>query len=529
MLAIFFIVVLAFLADALLVLCPTELQAARQNKFRSQAYYCAEAGIVEAITYIESQFAANNPVGSIDINLNQMGGFYTKVKIISDATNAYNLTAVYHLVSGVYQSAGARSSDTSSECREAVQTINTFILQDSFSKFAYYSNNEGSCVWREGYQIDGPFHSNDAVAVDISSNYERDASSLPMFLGETSFPSITNNGSQVSSGQLDKLLNYNPLSGFKEINLPLNTVNLKELVWDPSRSSFPTSQGVYVQTNSGDLANKGIYIHGNVDAMSMSGGYTLVKQGIYGYYIYSTVNSSGKPLSVAIKKGIVNASGALQSVISTNIYAGLGSGLGKQVIYCDGNINNLSGVNLGQKIIAADLETNKAITISGDIFRADTSHYADYTNYPLSYLSKPTGSRDALGLIAENILIKDDPSYQTYWNNYGDCSTTWNHPMFNVDIFAILMSGKKVSTTSASGGFGVENPGTRPPAGYINIYGGLIQGTRGAVGTIGHGFRRRVFYDSYSAKALNGFFPTLPKFHIIGWQASSNIGSNVHY
>lgn len=108
-------------------------------------------------------------------------------------------------------------------------------------------------------------------------------------------------------------------------------------------------------------------------------------------------------------------------------------------------------------------------------------------------------STDMLGIVAEkNVWISDNAT-----NNTGD-----------IDIHA--------SVYCQEGSFGAENYKTRPRAGNINLVGGIIQDTRGAVGTFGgwsggSGFGKRYRYDSRLLYVSPPAFPGTGKFEILSW------------
>jgi len=508
----------------LIILCPSELQAARQDKFQAQAYYGAEAGIVKAVAEIENSAASGNVVkDSPGSDTSTRAPFQVQnlwVKVTITLVPDHGVSALYRVVSGVYLSQADANADNTADLASAVLTLDAHLLQDSFSKFGYYSDNENGLPWRTGYEIDGPAHTNDNFLVALTDT------TTPIFMGPTVSRGIINdvNYSPLDSATLDNVTNQNPItkySGFSEINLPSSTGKLRDLVWNGS-SPMPTVPGVYVQ--GGDLGNKGVFIQGNVDSMAFNGsGFTII-QGTTKYELYVPYNSNGK-ISSSSCLATTNSSGRNM----TNL-PNLGKNLGQLVIYCNGDINNLSGTNYGQKVIVANVEAGKKITISGDIWRADTPHVTQSNvNDPQA---KPTGCRDALGLVAQDIVVKENTAYDACFNNFGSAggSPIYSHPMYNVDIYAVLMAGRKDSNGQAIGGFGAENAGTRAAAGYINIYGGLIQANRQAVGASFNGFRRRVFYDPYAAQALSMFYPPLSKFHVVGIQTTANYsGGNVRY
>jgi len=107
-------------------------------------------------------------------------------------------------------------------------------------------------------------------------------------------------------------------------------------------------------------------------------------------------------------------------------------------------------------------------------------------------------STDLLGIIAEeNVWITDN------WAN--------NHDI-NIDA----------SIYCQNGSFGAENYNDRPVSGNINLYGGVIQNTRGAVGTFNNkgpasGFAKRYIYDNRLLVASPPMFPGTGSFEIVAW------------
>ncbi len=109
-------------------------------------------------------------------------------------------------------------------------------------------------------------------------------------------------------------------------------------------------------------------------------------------------------------------------------------------------------------------------------------------------------SKDMLGIVAENdVVIADNAA-----NNS------------SISIFA--------SIYCENGGFTAENYSSRPVSGDINLYGGIIHKTRGAVGTFDSktgktlsGFAKKYRYDDRFLLTSPPSFPGTGMFEIVSW------------
>lgn len=111
-----------------------------------------------------------------------------------------------------------------------------------------------------------------------------------------------------------------------------------------------------------------------------------------------------------------------------------------------------------------------------------------------------SGSADMLGIVAENDVIIEENSE--------------NNNDINIDA----------SIYCEKGGFTAENWDDRRESGNINLFGGLIQNTRGAVGTfdsrrgeIETGFAKKYKYDQRLMVASPPAFPGTGGFEIVSW------------
>lgn len=124
------------------------------------------------------------------------------------------------------------------------------------------------------------------------------------------------------------------------------------------------------------------------------------------------------------------------------------------------------------------------------------------TNH-LTYAMHPTNnSDDALGLIANHDVILD------------------NNTPNNINIFAHIMAvGGATPNQSTDGSFKVNNT-SRSFAGNINLYGGIVQFYRGAVGTTAPtGYRKNYCFDTRFLSEPPPEYPTLTnEYSWSGWR-----------
>jgi len=158
------------------------------------------------------------------------------------------------------------------------------------------------------------------------------------------------------------------------------------------------------------------------------------------------------------------------------------------VIYVKNGTARLQGTIQGQYTIGCGTTSSKggSIYLDGDLV------------YKTNPVTNPS-STDILGIVAQkNIWLTDNAA-----NNSG----------------GIKLNGSYYAQT---GSFGAENYSTRPIAGVIDLTGGIIQATRGAVGTlsgttINHGFNKSYKYDTRMMFSSPPNFPNTGSYEIISW------------
>ncbi|MBU4211546.1 MAG: hypothetical protein KKD33_03070 [Verrucomicrobia bacterium] len=145
-------------------------------------------------------------------------------------------------------------------------------------------------------------------------------------------------------------------------------------------------------------------------------------------------------------------------------------------------VNAGTGTNRGTASVGGTLDGRLSIATDYDIY---------VTNH-ITYAVHPTnGSDDALGLIAQRDVV-----------------VRANAPN-NLSLFAHIIAAYP-NNSSYSHGFYVQNYWSRPFSGNLNVYGGIVEFNRGAVGlTSGRGFLKNYAYDTRFATDPPPMYPTV--------------------
>jgi hypothetical protein len=157
-----------------------------------------------------------------------------------------------------------------------------------------------------------------------------------------------------------------------------------------------------------------------------------------------------------------------------------------------------SGSSKGDLTIAGTLDGRLTLVADGNI---------NITNH-IRYAVNPTNapSNDALGLISrKDIIVK------------ANCPK-------NLDIYAHLIAEGGLTTTANDGMFTVENYDSRlsSACGALNVFGGIVQNYRGAVGTTsGYGYSKNYMFDTRFATNPPPHYPVVgDKYYCGGWRDS---------
>lgn len=484
--------IIAGLTVVLLAVTSNAIRSNNRQLARSAALQVAESGAEVAVLWLRDQPIP--PTADVTPNLGSPPpGATWNVVIYSHPDNPSQFLKTYRIVSRGTVNGQSR-------------TVEIIVKQATFGKYAYFTDretsNSGSPIWWNSKDlIDGPVHSNNTGGTNFNIDYSGWSSNSPrrpIFLDQvTGCGSTINYSPSRPRSETDFLKIFaNGSKGYQlgipKINLPPSTTTQKEAAWGGT-SGFPSTNGVYLRADY----NGGVYIRGDAAiTMSASGGNQVmtVVQG-----------SNTTVVTFNLTTGTVSVTGPVGPGSPTSA-----SSFPNGVIYCTGNITSLSGtiadnkVSNGQIIrrsawtIATDTNAGKDITITGDIVY---NTRPDKTLAPDAPCNLAAGT---LGLVAQDIKIADSGS------------PNYNHP--NREIDAVMLAG----SATVDGSISVNNYNLGS-VGTLKVIGGLIQSTRGAVGTlsggvINHGYQKDYRYDPRLAANPPPFYPTTGQYDRLSWR-----------
>ncbi|MFH1969698.1 MAG: hypothetical protein ABIJ53_05205 [Verrucomicrobiota bacterium] len=159
-----------------------------------------------------------------------------------------------------------------------------------------------------------------------------------------------------------------------------------------------------------------------------------------------------------------------------------------------------TGTNEGTVSVGGTLDGRLSIAVDNNIHITNHVRYAN-TNITLGMTNT---SDDALGLIANHDVV-----VRTSAPN-------------NLEIFAHIIAAHP--TLSYSHGFYVQNYSSRASSGFLNVYGGIVQFTRGAVGMGAgwRGFQKNYAFDTRFLTDPPPMYPTVNDiYQWSGWRDKS--------
>ena len=351
------------------------------------------------------------------------------------------------------------------------------------------------------------------------------------------------------------------VAGYDEVELPTNTFVLRDAAWGfESSNSLPTSSGVYLNEESGSVS--GIYIKGDVEEMELGyGGSQPAGSGTVSYgqnswvkielpisgqrritnnqnYTVVTISES----SVTLPAGSVVNGATLSSPVT---YSADSSGTATTlmrnpdgsfeyhdselngVVYTDGNVQDVWGVNKGRRTLAvsSDEETGTThdIIIGGKESDASTTSSGSFSisagekgivQYGAvdadgdGILDAPTTADNVLGMIADNVYVSSKLKHNSSWSS----SQTQANPLY---LYVTVLGG----IADSDGTYGVQSYDSGG-GGWAYRYGARILNAAGAWGTTsGHGLvNGNTFFDQPASLSPPPYFPSTPTFSIKSYE-----------
>lgn len=490
MLTILVTVVISALTLEVLNVSLNSLYLGRKQMYTAQALNAAEAGADRATLWLKNQTTLPTTLVHLYTNASVGNASYS-VDIVpySGNSSATNYLKIFYI-----QSTGSSGGID--------KKVEIKLRQATFGRYAYFTDKEtsssGSTIWwKTGEICDGPAHSNNTSNSPFSINYTNSTSPIFLDMVTACGSSITYSPSTPNNETTFRKIYASGSSGYQlgipRIELPASSDIQKNAAWG-STSGFPTTNGVYMQSNS----NGGIYIRGDA-AIQMQR------------------DSSGRQLIVVTQGTNVTTITADLSAKTTTVSGPVGTGSPTTsssppngVIYCTGNITSLKGEITDNKVQSGAIQTRSAWTIATDVNAGNDITITDSLYYH-TRPDKTKPSTDAVNLAAGTLgLVACDINIAS------------GAPQ-NLEIDAVCLAGGE---NTASGSFSVANYSTKTPVGTLSVIGGIIQKARGAVGTFNSstgttstGYTKNYHYDPRLASDPPPFYPTTGTFERLSWQA----------
>jgi hypothetical protein len=512
LLAIFFLVVLFLLAQAFHALLPTELTSALRFNTDTHAYFVADAAIEDTVAYVEHELENGRELvlssGASLTRSGSLGDWSWSAVIEPDPQTpprGFNPLRNYKVTA------------TASQGGRAYRRITTWLGQQSFAKFAFYSDKVPSYLYKpvDQFHYDGPFHTNDPLTLYVPPGFYR--SGLPPTFTSTVTTATAHPGSpdgiayagpggppydgagNPNTSLYDKIYTGGReavRSPVRSIEMPPNTDALMHAALGDLTITPPSSVGVHVNTASGsNQVAGGVYIVGNVDSMVLvadaNGNRSMRIQ--QGGRMVTVTETLANPVTAPNGEYVAqNSTLVVGPGNHTEVFRGTTNG----VVFSTGSIESLQGVNRGARTIATNVNAQTEIVPGGNITRADT---------PLG--QKPQDGGDNLGLVTWRLRLPT-----TIPRSLGN-------PLW---IYGAILAGDN----RGGGGFQVDdyaNPWRGK--GIFHIVGSFSVSMKGPEGTFDYysgqpvsGFHTVSQYDSNLAVMPPPYFPTFAKLNVRSWK-----------
>ncbi len=354
------------------------------------------------------------------------------------------------------------------------------------------------------------------------------------------------------------------VAGYDKVELPENTFVLRDAAWGfEASNTLPTAAGVYLNEESGSVS--GIYIKGDVEEMELGyGGSQPAGSGTVNYGDNSWVklelpitgqrsitNNQNYTVVTILESSVTLPAGSVVngSTLSapTSYSANTSSGTTTAttlmrkpdgtfeyhdselngVVYTDGNVQDVWGVNKGRRTLAVSSDKATGIThniiIGGKESDASTTSAGSFSTSAGEkgiiqfgatdtdgdgVLDAPTTADNVLGMIADNVYVSSKLKHNSSWSS--------SHPQSNpLYLYVTVLGG----IADANGTYGVQSYDSGG-GGWAYRYGARILNAAGAWGTTsGHGLiNGNTFFDQPASLSPPPYFPSTPTFSIKSYE-----------
>jgi hypothetical protein len=423
--SIFFMLILFITASAFLVLLPVESRAAMRTERQTAGALVADAGIVEAMSWLRFQLAP--PDGSASKEPMAAGVYPTEAarttnlgdgwsyrwELIADSQtfpNGSNPIRAYTIISKAYRNGRgfrlARAEVIQESLSQYAALYDTWpsnlvqplrsttapaegpvhvndVLRMWIPEGANFWSSPGDPIYSHGLSSTGTYNSQDGFAYYQGNWYGSDANKRPY---NNSGP-IASRYARMANGGRDAIT-----AGADNVPLPQNTFEIRDAAWGfQAPNPFPNTTGVYLNEINGEL--NGIYIEGSVEEMELGfGGSQPIGNSnttvAYGQNSWVKIEQPGNGRNsiddheavtvLTIDSDPVNMpAGAVvngQALVAPTTYP-VGSTLMRNidgtfshysgelngVVYATGDINDLWGINKGRRTISVQGDASQNI------------------------------------------------------------------------------------------------------------------------------------------------------------------------
>ena len=509
-----FTFVISTLGIALLTMTNNETKLTTLQKESSEAFYLADSGISRAINWLETR--QSPPSASVIIANNTYNGtkwidsegneYPENATLISGQYYKINLT----LQTGIDSNRAYKIISTGKLVgpnRNATRAIEQLVDITNFAEYAYFSNNEGDNIWfYDGDIIDGRLHTNGQLRIDGRPTFKGLVTSAtePIIWGdnEPHFEIFDTYKYRLGADE------YIPLpEKTGDISGTENPLSLESIAMGSWTPPTPSEDKVYVPHDVSNNRTGGIYVNGNLDALSLTTVNDLsvikFKKGSHVTTITSLPAGivypyDGRGVSYLNDKTIIEEEGVPPIYY---YYNGLTNGL----LYVNGKIQSLEaeeskGGHQGKLTIVA----TKDITITNDIKYKTLIDHPEiniHTDDPEELLP----ITDTLGIISSGNVVLEIPS---------------DNP--NPIVCATIMALGESLTNHYS---------NRIPPGKFTLFGGLIHMRDGIMGYCDwNGNIIKGYFEDYTfdermkdptSDSIPPYFPTTGKYESIYWMESN--------
>lgn len=260
LLALFFMVILGFMALAMIKLMPVELNSATRANRDLSGFYAASAGVEATLARLRKDYSLSLTSPSSFVLAGPVGTSWT---FSATATRLGGTLATYKVVSDGIPTGTMKAS----------RRVTCYIQDKPISDFNLFT--EGTLRWNTRNQVEGPAHGGQKLEFAVNADRYLDP--------KTTFGSVVTTSSAQSNNNI-KWTGPGPAPSTNPQWQQINKSGLAGIVYGYSDLHVPTadfataafggtnppslSNGLYVPT-SGAVTSGGLYIKGEVDDLTL--------------------------------------------------------------------------------------------------------------------------------------------------------------------------------------------------------------------------------------------------------------------